>query len=142
MPACTYLGQNEYLAPTGVKALDEALAELRSVTGEDWRVAVRRFVTGRLWWRKEVQHFELYCGLGGGEFQIINFYRDGTDWSINHYVPAELVVAYIFGTIGGATHPARRTTSDKSDAVKPCADCGEPTDVWYDGTHLCWKCRA
>ena len=34
------------------------------------------------------------------------------------------------------------TASDQPDAVKPCADCGEPTDVWHDGTHLCWKCRA
>jgi hypothetical protein len=32
--------------------------------------------------------------------------------------------------------------ADQPDAVKPCADCGEPTDVWHDGTHLCWKCRA
>jgi len=32
--------------------------------------------------------------------------------------------------------------ADQPDAVKPCADCGEPTDVWHDGSHTCWKCRA
>lgn len=114
MPACTYLGEYEYASPSGVKALDEALSELRALTKDDWRVAVRTFVTGRLWWRKEVRLYEIYCALGGGEFQVINFYRDGTDWTINHYVPAELAVAYLYGTIGGA-----RRTVTVTEGAKP-----------------------
>ena len=101
MPATTWLREDEFLQPTGHKVVDETLRELREVTGKDWRVDKRRTTTGHLWWKRHVDLFSLYVRLGmtmlGDEFQIINFHRDGTDWSINHHVPAELVVAYMLG---------------------------------------------
>ena len=100
MPATTFMRPDECLAPTGHKTVDEVLRDLRSITGKDWRVEKHLQRSG--FFRKRTRElFCLYLGVGDGllgyEFQIINFYRDGTDWSINHYVPAELLVAYMYG---------------------------------------------
>jgi hypothetical protein len=113
MPATTWLRVDEYLRPTGNKMIDNTLGQLRTITGKDWRIEKHQTIKGHLWWKHSADLFCLYLGVGdtplGSEFQIINFYRDGTDWSINHYVPAELVVAYMFGA---CVRPDPRTTSE------------------------------
>lgn len=101
MPAFTYLGEHDHTQPTDHKELDKTLTELRKLTGEDWRIGSWIYRTGCLWWREEYPHYSLYVGVGSGEFQIINFYRDGTDWSINPDVSAELLMAFMLGYIGG-----------------------------------------
>ncbi len=102
MPMCTYLNDNEHLTPTGITALDEVLTDMRKETGEDWRVGAHTYEFHR-WFRKPVRRtwYALYRNMGMGEFQCINFYRDGTDWSINPDVTAELIVAYCYGYLGG-----------------------------------------
>jgi hypothetical protein len=118
MPAVTYLRADEYLQPTGDREIDEALAAVRSMTGEDWRVAVYEFDLGILWWRRTRRVFGLFVGLGklpenaqimgGDEFQIINFPPLRGDpllrgiWLINHDVDRALVLTYLFGICAGA----------------------------------------
>lgn len=101
MPACTYFGDHEFTGPCGDAELDDLIAILRVESAGDWRVRKTTHTTGKLWWKKSFVRFELYSGLGHGEFQVINFHRDGTNWSINHLVPRELVIAYIYGTLNG-----------------------------------------
>jgi hypothetical protein len=94
----TYINESEKNQPTGIKALDEELTAVRKRTGDDWQVVTVTRSVG-FWRRKQVTLYGLlfdYAGTGI-EYQIINFYRDGTDWSINTYVPAELIVAYLMG---------------------------------------------
>src|SRR5687767_1729261 len=114
MPMCTYLGDTEFLAPTGHKAIDEAVADLRKQTGDDWRAGSFTHVLKR-WFRKPVKHtwYALYINVGFGEFQCINFYRDGTDWSINPDVSAELIVAYCYGYLAGDWHARRKPAAPK-----------------------------
>lgn len=105
MPATTYLQSDEYLMPTGHAVVDKVLQELRAASGGDWRVARRKIASGHSWWPRTLDCFTLYVAQGppsiaiglGEEFQVINFYRDDSDWSINHDVPAELVIAYMYG---------------------------------------------
>lgn len=102
MPAFTYLHDSDYCGATQCPALDEAIQELRMASGEDWRVCealgpIKRH--GFLWLRKRRSYlYQLLCGVGDGEFQIINFWRDHS-WSINHYNSAETVIAYIYGQL-------------------------------------------
>jgi len=98
MGVFTYLRENDFIEPTGNKALDDGLLDLRTATGDDWRISAHPVVLGPWWRRKKATWYSLYCGVGTPEFQTINFYRDGSDWSINLTVPAELIVAYMFGT--------------------------------------------
>jgi hypothetical protein len=114
MTICTYLHNDEYTAPTSNKTLNETLAEVRALTGEDWRVAERTRCTRRFLRRPiETKVYELYVGVGGPpniDFQIINFYR-AHDWSINTLNSAEHVIAYLYGVIAGM-HQHRKGESD------------------------------
>lgn len=102
MPAFTYLRVDEFVTPTGHKQVDEALADLRKSSGEDWRIQMWQ-PSKPLLRKQPPPLFCLYCGMsrttpqGLREFQIINFFREGTNWTINHFVPSELVVAYMYG---------------------------------------------
>lgn len=88
--------------PVDNKAIQELLDELNTkYPSSKWVVKSTNFLQGRLWWKKKVKLYTLYSRIMGGEYQVINFYRDGTDWSINTYVPAELIVAFLYGLING-----------------------------------------
>lgn len=102
MPMCSYFGDNEAMQPTGDAVLDDLLAEVRKRTQEDWRI----------WWREyEIRKFlrkaarsraySLIVETQAPEFQIINFYRDNTDGSINGAVSKELIYAYLYGLLAG-----------------------------------------
>lgn len=109
MPAYTYLNEHDKNQPIQDKTLQEALDECRKMTNQDWHVIERTRTTKR-WFRKpETCYFySLLVGeYGGYEYQEINFHRDGTDWTLNFFVPAELAIAYLYGTIGG-TYTAKR----------------------------------
>lgn len=98
----TYLQHNQHTEPTSCAKLNELISEVRKVTGKDWRVAELSFERA-FWFRKSqiVFRYELLLHICSGEFQCINFHRDGTDWSINTTVPAELVIAFLYGILAG-----------------------------------------
>lgn len=99
---CTYLSGDRHAEPTKCQQLNELLADVRKTTGKDWRVAEHEFER-TYWFRKSevVFRYELLVHICAGEFQCINFHRDGTTWSINTTVPAELVIAFLFGILAG-----------------------------------------
>ncbi|VVE33952.1 hypothetical protein [Pandoraea commovens] len=99
---CSYFGDYEATRPTGDAALDELLAEVRKVTGKDWRI----------WWKEyeirkplrrpiKARCYSLIVETRAPEFQYINFYRDNSDWTINGSVSKELIYAYLYGLLTG-----------------------------------------
>lgn len=111
MPAVTYLSDREGLKVETCPDLDELLQEVRATTGRDWRVltvAAPDLKHGFLWLRRTRQwRYSVLIGVHG-EFQIINFWRPWSgEWSINHYVPAELAMAYFYGTFAAPTPEQR-----------------------------------
>lgn len=101
MSICTYLTDDEFTTPTTNVTLNEVLAEVRRVTGRDWRVGERSYTTGHLWWRKTSHWYTLYLTTTMSEVQVINFWREG-DCSISTNSSAERVIAYLYGVLAGA----------------------------------------
>lgn len=105
MTCTTFLSSWELNRPSSNGVINTLLAEVRQKTGKDWQVTEREAKVARPWWRrfgkvKTVKLFTLYRGIGGVEYQIVNFYRNH-DWSINHENDAELVVSYLHGILTG-----------------------------------------
>lgn len=106
MPMCTYLSDGQHTKPTSNKKINELLAEVRQKTGEDWRVGEHVHEIPR-WFRKSRTYrwFELLKCVDPPpyrtEFQIINFYREHSGTTINDAVSADLIVAYLYGMLGG-----------------------------------------
>ncbi len=77
MACCVWLGSDQCLRPTSDAELNALLAEVRDVTGDDWRIReMTREV--RRWFRKPrvARQYELTHHVHSGvEFQCINFYR-------------------------------------------------------------------
>jgi hypothetical protein len=110
MPAYTYVNDRSFKKPTGDKAIDDLLLELRTVTKEDWRVGMVGIVAVRGLFRRRfiVQRYTLYHVCRDSlQAQVINFYRDGSQWTINHAVPAELIVGYMYGYLAGYSSRGR-----------------------------------
>lgn len=99
MPCCTYIPDNEKNLPICNNAVAEWLASAREKTGIKIVVLERKFEFRRWFQRKEriEWRYEILWPLGHAEYQVVNFYRDGTDWTINLMVPAEMAVAYLIG---------------------------------------------
>lgn len=101
MCCCVYLSDSVQ-QPLSNKHVTEWLEKAIAVTGKKWLVRERK-ITVRRWFRREdvIYRYELFCPISFPEYQAINFYRDNTDWSINHVVTAELIVAYLIGVVAG-----------------------------------------
>ena len=98
MPICTYLNQCETERPIQDKDVNEWLTRARESTGK--RLVVHEHIVEIYRWFKKKTHwsYEIFWPIGDGiEHQCINFYRDGTDWSINTCVTKELAIAYLMG---------------------------------------------
>ena len=103
MPICTYLSYdeaNDAIITLNHKKINELISEINTYPGERWVVKSTVFTTGYLWWKKEVTVYTLYSQIMDNEYQLINFYRENTDWSINTHNSADIVVAYLYGRIG------------------------------------------
>jgi len=106
MCCCTYLQDHQKIQqPLHDKHLTEWLGRAISITGQKWLVkehVATHWAMRRLWFHKVVTyHYELLVPTLPPEYQQINFYRDCHTWSINHCVPAELIVAYLIGICAG-----------------------------------------
>ncbi len=99
----TCLSDSEQNRPLKNKVISEVLQQVRELTGENWQVVENEFTSKRLF-RKPVTSFsyELYVEVGGCmPFMCINFYRSDSESSINPRNNADLVVAYLYGMLGG-----------------------------------------
>jgi hypothetical protein len=99
----TFLHDGEQNQALKNKEMSELLAEVREVTGENWQVIEREYIT-KFWFKENIRtlSYELYVEVGEvGPFQQINFYRDEMSSSINIRVTAELIIAYFYGMLSG-----------------------------------------
>ena len=99
MPICTYLREHELYRPIANATVSEWLEHARKATGRRIQVQEHEFVQRR-WFRKPLKLLRyqiLWPVFDGIEHQVMNFYRDGSDWTLNTYVPAEMAVAYLMG---------------------------------------------
>lgn len=97
MGCFTYLKDSDKNAPIQNKHVAEWLSKAREATGVEIVVLERRFDYTR-WFRKRTDwRYEILWPSFPPEYQEINFYRDGSEWSINLIIPAELAVAYLIG---------------------------------------------
>lgn len=103
MTCTTFLHEGELNVPLPNAELQKLLEEVRERTGKDWQVVPIQAVKGRWPVKKTITLYGVYVYVGGvGPWQQINFYREGSDSSINLYVTLDLVAAYLFGLHGGS----------------------------------------
>lgn len=100
---CTYLHPHEHNLPIENKQVKEVLDLLRKVSGELWVVHELRRTIGKWWWKKPYNRYILMRQTNGIEFEEMNFYRADSEITLNVIVPADIVVAYMYGYMGGYT---------------------------------------
>lgn len=109
---CTYLNQDEFARFLNVtdEDINEALREVNSLTGDEFLIQEIEIVY-RKWFKKSRRFlYTLYARLAHTEVQVINFFLDNSGWSINTTVPKPIILAYLYGQIGGIR---RANTLDK-----------------------------
>jgi hypothetical protein len=102
MSCCTWIRESEKNQPIQNKHVAEWLANARKATGIEWVVLERAFYVTKWFRTKQIWRYEILNPICEDhlEYQCMNFYRDGTDWTINMLVPAEIAVAYLMGLCG------------------------------------------
>ena len=139
----TYLGEYQYLEPTGNEAVDKALETLRKATGWDYRVS--KHYMRRSWFRKPVEVFTIYTPTSHpGEFGVNDF------GSMAFHAFADVTVAYLQGLYWGALDEGERYTSRiKTDGIVRekeipywpyCTTCHEPFNFEPDAPFADCKC--
>lgn len=111
----TFLHDGELNVPTVNDELNKALAEVREATGENWqiveRVKEKRFAFNTK--LKTAYTYELYLYVGGcGPWQLINFYRESSDTSINPVNNADVVMAFLLGILTGVNQSRRNSNGN------------------------------
>lgn len=96
MPMTTFLGPDECTEPTSSSEINELLAEIREVTGEDWRVKERTWTVGHLWWKRIERRYWLHVCVGGAEFQVINLVSKSIGMGKESEV-ANFMIGYLSG---------------------------------------------
>lgn len=105
MCCTTFLHEGQLNTPTHNEDLNQILHDVRVETGEDWQVVEYRIFYKRRWYtlKRSVRYeYELYKYVGGvGPWQLINFYKDDAESSMNFTNKAELVIAFLLGILSG-----------------------------------------
>lgn len=103
MPCTTFVSDIEFLKTTGVASIDEWLPAAQTALGKRIAIQSAPFRTRR-WFGRVVTLYSVLVDLGYGEAQIVNFApRDGSDRSINHYVPEQEIAAWLMGLSSAQT---------------------------------------
>jgi hypothetical protein len=100
----TFLHDSELNVPTSNIELNKVLKELRTASKEDWQLIERHHCVRGFFGRtkKSYNIYELYVFVGGcGPWQLINFYSEGSDTSINTSNSADKIMAFMLGYLGG-----------------------------------------
>lgn len=104
MTCTTFVSESDFLNKPDHPAIAEWHSPAEKALGR--RIAIaRRELTGRRVFFKRPPPAVFYIAmidLGNGQAQIVNFApRDGSSWSINHYVPAQEIAAWLMGIVAG-----------------------------------------
>lgn len=94
MPMCTYLSNDEFTKQISNNHLQELLSEINK--NDKFRLEERLTKTR---FKKERKTYVLYHETIYPEFQIINFYCENSDSSINPCVSADVISAYFYGIL-------------------------------------------
>jgi hypothetical protein len=106
MPIVTHFAESEILACTKSEnpVISELLDEVNSKSTVRWLIkdylVARKKSNGIFFRRKNKEvamYHELYVATIEPEFQVINFYQEGSESTINTIVPSDVVVSYLMG---------------------------------------------
>jgi len=104
MTIMTWLRPDEMLNKTSNKEINKLVLEANNtINGGKFFCVERKIHSVHMFFiKKTVTRFELFYSPDGTTYvQQINFYRLGSDTSINTSVPADLIMAYLFGVLCG-----------------------------------------
>jgi len=109
MTAFTYFNDSEvkhHRENLSHPLIRELIDELNEQTDGGWFVEERsRYAPQPRWkfWAEPTTRkvYSLYRNTHSVEYQCINFYVDGSDWSINITTSADKIIAYLYGYLGG-----------------------------------------
>lgn len=103
MPITTFVTDAEY-SVSSHPVINVWLADAEKALGK--RIAIYEISRwhGHWWWKKGMRLFSAMVEVGNGDAQVINFApREDSEWSINSYVPAQEVAAWLMGICTGAS---------------------------------------
>lgn len=107
MPCTTYLHESELNVPTSNKEINDLLKELRTATAEDWQIT-EKIQKARIFSRS-TKRYEIFKYVGGmGPYQIMNFYKEDAESSINFGISADTLMAYMLGILVGMDSANRK----------------------------------
>ena len=100
MTCTTFLHDGELNQSLPDPECQQILELARKHTGKNWQVVPVQ-VSRRRWFRRHTATlYGVYVYVGGcGPWQQINFFKENSEWSINLYVPLEVVAAYFLGML-------------------------------------------
>ena len=100
MTCTTFLHDGELNQPLPNAELQSIFEEAKNHSGKNWQV-VPIHITYRKWFRQKTKTlYGVYVYVGGmGPWQQINFFKDGSNSSINLYVSLDVVAAYFLGML-------------------------------------------
>jgi len=99
MPICTYLSTVPDSRDIKNVNVRELLDELNAKFKDKWAIRETAHVVG--FFRKKIKYtYELFFHVGGPEYQIINFYSEDSESSINLGNSASVVCAFMLGSLG------------------------------------------
>jgi len=105
MCSFTFLHDGELNKPLPNAEVQEFLDIARKQTDKDWQVVPITFAS-RKWFKTRYEIlYGVYVNVGHGNWQQINFYRTGSDSSINLYVTLDVVSAFFMGMVAGSRKP-------------------------------------
>lgn len=100
MPMCTYLHSPPRVSDIENKDIREVLSEVNEkIRNEEGRFYVKEFIRISKFRKKRTYSYVVYADVGGGEYQVINFYSENPGSSINVGITADVVCAYFMGIL-------------------------------------------
>lgn len=114
MVATTFLNDNEIDQPLSSPEAQKLLDEVRKVTGKNRQLTEYEFFRTKrknliISVRETYSRWQLCVYVGGFvPWQIINFFVEDSDTSINGLVSLDLIMAYLHGVLAG--HQTQSTT--------------------------------
>ena len=93
----TYLSENEFTEKVSNLHLQELLNKVNKIE-QKYRLEEIVFKTGIIR-KKYFKTYNVYYEIGYPEFQLINFYNENSEDSINTEVSADIVSAYFYGIL-------------------------------------------